>query len=411
MNLLLKIGIVLLVGIIGGRVAKFFKLPNVTGYLIAGLFIGPSLFNLISPQDTASFSIINELALAAIAFSIGSEFLYKDMKKLGKNIIKITLSQVFGAVLMVFIVTFFIFKQSFVFSIVIASMSAATAPAATVMVIRQFKADGPLTRTILPVVALDDAFGIVLFSLAISVAKLSLGEADFSFLKMIGQPMWEIIGSLLLGLIIGFILTLVAKKAKDQEELLSVVLASIVLGTGLSNVLGMSPLLTCMMLGATLVNLKPNSQRVFSVVNNFIPPVYLLFFTLAGASLDLGVLSKVGFLGVGYILARAGGKILGSYLGAKAVNAHESVTKYLGFALLPQGGISIGLSMVVMKELPQFSSAIITVILFSVLVYEATGPIFAKIAIQKAEEVNGLEKAKKHRVPKESEVIAANINN
>jgi len=200
MDLLLKISIVLFVGILGGRLAKRLSLPNVTGYLVAGLFIGPSFFKLITDHDVQTFSIINEIALAAIAFSIGSEFELKDLLKVGKNIVIITLAEALGAMLLVFIVTHYIFDQSFVFSIVIASMSAATAPAATIMVIKQYKANGPLTKTILPVVAIDDAVGIMAFGVAISIAKLSIGATDSSFLQMIGHPLIEIIGSLLLGL-------------------------------------------------------------------------------------------------------------------------------------------------------------------------------------------------------------------
>lgn len=397
MNLILKICILLTVGIIGGRLAKLFKLPDVTGYLIVGLFIGPSFFKLINTQDVETFSIVNQIALAAIAFSIGSEFLLKDMLKAGKNMLIITLAEVFGAVLVVFLVTYYIFNQSFAFSIIIASMSAATAPAATIMVIRQYKAHGPLTRTILPVVALDDAVGIMLFGIAISVAKISMGTAKYSFLQMISRPVIEIVGSLLLGLTLGVLLTFVANRAKSQEELLSIVLASIAASVGLSNALKLSPLLTCMMLGATLINLMQHSNRVFSLINEFTPPIYILFFTLAGASLNLSVLAKVGLLGIGYVFARAAGKILGAYLGAKAVNADEAVIKYLGISLLPQGGVSIGLSIVVQQEFPQFSVAIITVILFSVLIYEVSGPIFAKMAISKAGEIDGLKKAVKQK--------------
>ena len=390
MNLLLKISIVLLVGVIGGRLAKYFKLPNVTGYLIAGLFIGPSFFNLILEADVQAFSIINEVALAAIAFSIGSEFILKDMLKVGKSIMIITLAEAIGAALLVFLVTFYMFNQSFAFSIVIASMSAATAPAATMMVIRQYKAHGPLTKTILPVVAIDDAVGIMLFGIAMSMAKISIGTTKHSFLEMLTSPMIEIIGSLMLGFILGIVLTFIAKKANSREELLSIVLASIAASTGIANVLSLSPLLTCMMLGATLVNLMERSNRVFTLINDFTPPIYLLFFTLAGAGLDLRILVQVGSLGIGYILARAGGKILGASLGAKYVKAEDSVVKYLGLSLLPQGGVSIGLSMIVRQELPEFSVAITTVILFSVFVYEVSGPILAKIAIEKAGEVNGL---------------------
>ncbi len=395
MDLLLKISIVLFVGVIGGRLAKYLKLPNVTGYLVAGLFIGASFLGTITEQDMASFSIVNEVALATIAFSIGSEFVLKDMLKVGSSILIITIAEAIGAVILVFIVTYYGFNQSFAFSIVIASMSAATAPAATMMVIRQYKAHGPLTRTILPVVAIDDAVGIMLFGLAMSLAKISIDSTSHSFLQMISAPIIEILGSLLLGFLLGAILTFAANRAKSKEELLSTVLASIAASTGLANLLNLSPLLTCMMLGATLVNLMHNSNRVFTLITDFTPPIYLLFFTLAGASLDLGILAQVGALGVGYVIARATGKILGAFLGAKAVNADDAVVKYLGLSLLPQGGVSIGLSIIVRQELPQFAAAITTVILFSVLVYEISGPILAKIAIEKAGEVNGLNKVSK----------------
>ncbi len=392
MDLLLKLSIVLLVGVLGGRLAKRLNLPNVTGYLVAGLFIGPSFFKLILDKDIQSFSIINEVALAAIAFSIGSEFQLKDMLKVGKNIVIITLAEALGAMLLVFLVTYYIFDQPFVFSIVIASMSAATAPAATIMVIKQYKASGPLTKTILPVVAIDDAVGIMGFGIAMSIAKLHIEGTNASLIHMIGDPLIEIVGSLILGLILGILLTYLANKASSQDELLSIVLASILASTGIANAVGLSPLLTCMMLGATLVNLMHNSNRVFTVINDFTPPIYLLFFTLAGAGLHLNILAKVGALGIGYILARAGGKMIGAGLGAKAVNSDKMVTKYLGLALLPQGGVSIGLSMIVKQQLPQYSEAITTVILFSVLVYEISGPILAKIAIQRAGEINGAER-------------------
>ncbi len=398
MDFLFKIGIVIIVGTMGGKIAKHFKLPNVTGYLVAGLFIGPSLFKVLNSQDIDSFSIISEIALAAIAFSIGSEFELKDMLKVGKNIFVITLAEVAGAILVVFIVMYYIFGQAFIFSMVIATMSAATAPAATIMVIRQYRAHGPLTSTILPVVALDDALGIMAFGIAMSVAKLMTGSSDITIFQMISAPLIEIFGSLILGFALGIILTYLANRVKSQEELLAVVLATIAIGSGAASFLALSPLLTCMMVGATLVNLMKKSNRVFQVINDFTTPIYLLFFTLAGAGLDLKILLSVGAIGIGYIFARAGGKLIGSYIGAKAVNAKDVIRKYLGLTLLPQGGVSIGLSMIVRKELPQFSNAITTVVLFSVLIFEISGPIFSKIAIQKAGEVNGLDKLHEKKV-------------
>lgn len=392
MDVLFKLAIVLVVGWLGGKLAKVFKLPVVSGYLVAGLFLGPSFFKLISSGDMVSFTVISEVALAIVAFSIGSEFVIEDMMKLGKSIVIITLAEVVGAVFVVFSVMFFLFKQDLVFSLVIASMSAATAPAATLMVMRQYRSDGPVTRTVLPVVALDDVFGIMAFGIAMSIARVYVGTSEHTFWQMLLQPVIEICGSLVLGAVLGVVLTFIAKKASDTDELLIVTLAMIFASTGLSKMWGFSPLLTSIMMGTALVNLMHNANRVFFSLNHFTPPVYLLFFTLAGASLDLSILFSVGALGIAYIVARAAGKMIGAWVGAKAVDADPVVQKYLGFALLPQGGVSIGLSVLVRQHLPEYSVAIVTIIMFSVLVYEVSGPIFAKIAIDKAGEIGGMDR-------------------
>ena len=392
MDILLKISMVIGFGIVGGKAARRLNLPNVTGYLIAGLFLGPSFLKVVTSGDKSIISFVNEVALSFIAFSIGGEFLLADLKKLGKDVFVITVMEVIGVVAVVFVIMYYIFSQSFVFSLIIASMSAATAPAGTMMVIRQYRAYGPLTNTILQVAALDDALGIMVFGIAMSVVKLTTGVAEISVLKMIGDPLLEIVGSLILGGILGVLLSYLAERAKCPEELLSLVLAFVIGGAGLANYLKLSPLLTCMMAGAVLVNLMASSKRVFSAINQFTPPINLLFFSFAGASLDLGVLASVGFLGVGYVFSRAAGKILGATAGALMVKAKDNIVKNIGMALLPQGGISIGLSMIVSRELPAYSTEIITVILFSVLVFEISGPILAKIAITRAGEVNGLDR-------------------
>ena len=404
MNLLFKICLVLLVGVIGGKIARLLKLPNVTGYLVIGLFLGPSFTEYVSAVDIETFSVISELALAIIAFTIGSEFVMKDILKLGKSIVIITLAEVIFAIATVFVVMYFIFRQPFAFSIVIASMSAATAPAATLMVMKQYKAHGPLTRTILPVVALDDVFGIMAFGIAISLAKLSISTETFSLYNLVVEPMVEIVGSLLLGLILGLTLSFISKKAKGRDELQAIILAFIGIATGLSNAFNLSALLTCIMIGVTLVNTLHNSKRLFDAVNDFASPVYVLFFTLAGASLNLSILSAVGLMGIAYVFSRAFGKMFGAWVGARSVKADKVVTNNLGLALLPQGGVSIGLIVLVRQQLPEYAVAISTIIMFSVLIYEVSGPIFAKIAIQRAGEINGLKHKDKVKKKKKEEL-------
>jgi Kef-type K+ transport system membrane component KefB len=405
----LKISIVLAVGLLGGKLANLVKLPNVSGYLVVGLLLGPSFFNLVSPTDAKSLEIISELALAFIAFSIGSEFVLKDMKEYGKKIFIITIAEVIGAILVVFSVMYFIFRKDFAFSIVIASMSAATAPAATLLVIRQYRANGPLTRTILPVVALDDIFGIMAFGIAITLAKMSVSGIKPSFISLVADLSVEIFGSLIAGLVIGLVLTVVLRKIKGNDDYQVASLIAIGLGVGVSNLLGLSPLLTNIMIGTTLVNLLRRPDKAFKSVNNFVPAFYVLFFTLAGASLDLSILKSIGLIGIVYVFARGLGKYFGSLIGSLSVKAEESVTKYMGLALLPQGGVSIGLSVLVRQQLPEYATAITTIIMFSILIYETTGPIFSKFAIKKAGEINGLDKYRsKKKLIEEIEADKAN---
>lgn len=390
MDTILKLAIIILVGLIGGRLARRFNLPSVSGYIVAGLLIGPSFLNIIKAGETTHFSIINEVALAAIAFSVGSEFLYCDIKKSAKKVFIITLCEVMGALLVVFLVMYYICLQPFGFSLVIASMSAATAPAGILMVIRELKADGPLVRTILPVVAIDDALGIIAFGISLSVANLMSGTAQVNLVSIIAIPLLQIVCAIVLGVVLGIFFAYFAVRAYSKNELLKITLMAILLAAGLANLFNISALLTLMAMGAMLINIMRRADRVFNIINDYTPPIYLLFFTLAGASLNLSVLSSVGLLGVAYIFARAFGKVAGAAIGAKVVKAPKQVQQNIGMSLLTQGGISIGLSMIVAKELPEYSTSIITVILFSVLIYEILGPILAKFAIQRAGEKNGL---------------------
>lgn len=393
MDIVLKISIVLAVGILGGKLASLLKLPSVSGYLVAGVFLGPSLFHFLNSVELTSLEVLSEIALAFIAFSIGNEFVISDMKKVGARIAVITLAEVVGAISLVFFMMYVVFNQSFAFSITIASMSAATAPAATLLVMKQYRANGPLTRTILPVVALDDVYGIMAFGVAIALAKMSVAETAPSISEMIVGPLVEILGSLLLGFVLGAVITFIFKKIKARDDFQVISLVAIGLGIGLSNYFHLSPLLTNIMIGTTLVNLMPRSEKAFNSVNDFVSPFYVLFFTLAGASLDLVILKEIGLIGVAYVFARGAGKMIGAWAGAVSTKSEKTVSRYLGLALLPQGGISIGLSVLVRQQLPEeYSIPITTIIMFSILIYEVSGPIFAKIAISNAGEINGMDR-------------------
>lgn len=425
MLLIFKVAVVLLVGFIGGKVAKRFKLPEVSGYLVFGLILGPSLMLLfgggegfITSIDQNTLKFISEIALAFIAFSIGSEFSISQMKKVGKKINTITMLEVIGVVIAVFLILFFIPKPepimtgyqpfssgNIAFGLILASMSAATAPAATLMVMRQYRAYGPLTKTVLPVTALDDIYGIVIFGFFISIAQILTSTTSMPVWLMITKPFIEVFGSIIIGLVLGFVLSkIVVKfdKIRDDMQVLSIIVVflgisvSVLLNNYFSQYnLGISSLLINIMIGTMIANMVKKPQGVFNSLNDFTTPFYVVFFTLAGANLNLGIIKTsvlVSILAVAYIIARGFGKYAGARAGAKIADAEPVVQKYLGFALLPQGGVSLGLLVVVSSQMPTFYPLISTIIMLSILIYETTGPIFAKYAISKAGEINGLDK-------------------
>lgn len=424
-ELIFKAAVVMLVGFLGGKAARQLKLPDVSGYLVFGLILGPSLGiifwgyeGFITNENQQALKFVSELALAFIAFSIGSEFNLKQMKRHGKRINTITIYEVLFAVLGVFLVLFFLpkpatimpngynpfTKENIAFGLILASMSAATAPAATLLVIRQYRAYGPLTKTILPVVALDDIYGIIIFGFFISIAQTMTATTSLPIWLMITKPFIEVFGSLIIGGIVGFVLAKLANhldKSRDDMQVYSIM--SILLTIGVIMLLnqvfapfslGLSTLLANIMAGTVVANLVEKPTPIYSSVNDFTTPFYVLFFTLAGASLNLGLIGQntvILLLSLFYILARGGGKYLGAYLGAKRAKSPEKVTKYLGFALLPQGGVSLGLLVVVNALMPTFYPMISTIIMLSILVYETTGPIFSKFAISRAGEISGLD--------------------
>lgn len=424
--LLFKISIVLAVGFIGALLARKFKLPNVSGYLVLGLLLGPSI-GLIFPDfpgiitlaENESLSFISEIALAFIAFSIGSEFAIKAVKKMGKSVIILTTFEVIGAVFMVFLLLFFLPKPSMItseynpfskeniaFGLILASMSAATAPAATIMVIRQYRAFGPVTKTILPITALDDIYGIIVFGFFISIAQILVPQGAVQSTALIfAKPFIEVFGSIIAGGLIGFILSKLANKFdKIRDDMQVLALLSVLFSIGLSSIvnhylhdygIAFSQLLMNIMIGSMIANVAKTPQRTFSAINDFASPFYIMFFTLAGASLDLAILkadSLILWIALVYIIARGSGKILGITVGAVVAKSSKTIRKYLGIALLPQGGVSIGLLVIVSVQMKAFYPVISTIIMLSILVYETLGPVFAKFAISKAGEINGLDR-------------------
>lgn len=389
MNILFYIGFILIIGLIFGKIVSYIKLPAVTGYLVGGVLIGPSLLGLIPHDAVSQMGIVSECALGFIAYSIGSEFNFSHLKKVGWGIGVISLLEALMATFLVTLATRFIFMKPLSFSLVLGAIAAATAPAATLMVIKQYKAKGPLVDTLIPVVAIDDAISIMTFGVAIAVAKVLVdSSASVSMATMFLSPIMEIVTSLGVGVIIGLALSYVSKKSTSEDNLLCLAVATVLIGVGIATKLEVSSLLLCMAIGGTIANVAPNSTRVLKVVDKITPPIFMAFFVIAGAELNLSVLGSVGLVGIGYIVFRVLGKYLGAGFGARIAKSPKSVQKYLGLTLVPQAGVAIGLSMIAESILPN-GQEIRAIILSATVVYELIGPLLTKIALYKAGEILG----------------------
>ena len=372
-------------GLAVSRGARFVKLPNVTAFLVAGLLIGPCVGGLISREQLASMNVISEAALGFIAYAIGGEFRIAYLKKIGKAPLTITFFQGLTTTLCVD-VGLICLGFPVPVSLLLGAIALATAPAATLMVVRQYKANGPVTQMLLPVVAMDDALGLIVFSISASVAQGLLG-GEMSVQSMVLSPLVEIVASLALGTALGAMLGFFSRFFASRGNKLALSIAAVLCGVGLCDMWGLSSLLVCMMIGAVMVNVSGQHEVLMEQCDRFTPPLFLLFFVLSGAELDLTVLPSVGWMGAAYLLLRFIGKWMGTMAGAGCVHADENVKKYLGLTLLPQAGVAIGMSQLVASRFPALASQINTVVLAGVLVFELVGPIITKLALTKAHEI------------------------
>lgn len=386
MNSLFYIGVAMAAGLLMTRVTRLVHLPNVTAYLIAGVIIGPYVLNLVGSDTVSSFSIITEVALGFIAFSIGDEFKIENIRAIGKAALWITIAESVGAVVLVDCATLALGFPA-PFCITLGAMAASTAPAATLLVVRQYKASGPLTDMLLPVVAADDATGLIAYSISVSIAQSLVSGQAFSISTVV-TPLLQIVCALLLGAAMGLVTALSHRLFKSHGNRVCVVICMVFLGVALADYWGLSSLLLCMALGAVYVNLRNDSERVLGYIDECTNPIFMLFFVISGMELDIAVLPQVGLVGLVYVFARFAGKYFGSYFAATACKCPKVVSKNIGWALMPQAGVAIGMASLVLTQLPQYGSMIQTIILSATLIYEIAGPIATKAALKRAGEMH-----------------------
>ena len=419
MNQLVPIAVALLAGLLMTRLFKKLHLnfPDVTAFLIAGLFIGPyglgrlgiSGLGFGSYEAVESLKVINQVALGFIAFAIGNEFRLSQLKETGKQATVIGILQAVAAMLLVdaaLIVLHFVLGGdvlSLPAAVTLGAIATATAPAATLMVVRQYKAKGKLTDLLLPIVALDDAVGLVAFAVSFGIAQ-AMGSGAVSITTVLVEPLLEIVGSLGLGSLLGCLLTLLEKLFFSNTNRLSLSIAFVFLTIAFSSLtfdlgfaeLHFSSLLVCMMLGTMFCNLCPRSGDIMARADKWTAPIYALFFVLSGAELELGVFKSVAVIGIGvvYILFRSAGKYFGAAASASMVKCDANTRKYLGITLLPQAGVALGMCTTA-ATLGGYDGVLIrNIVLFSVLIYELVGPSLTRWALTKAGDIKPVEKEK-----------------
>ncbi len=406
-SIFLSLSIALLSGLLLSRLAKKVKLPAVTAYLVSGVLIGPFVLGAIgipgigvTAEQIESFGLISDLALGFIAFAMGNEFRLAQLKKIGKQATVIGVVQALFTTVVVDVVLIglhFVMpnKLSLPAAIVLASVATATAPAATLMVVKQYKAKGPVTDVLLPVVALDDAVGLVVFAISFGVAKsISTGSVDV--LSVILEPLLEVFLSLGLGFIMGLLFTLCEKYFHSRSKRMAVSVTFVMMTVAVSCLrfdvggihIGFSSLLACMMLGTVFCNMCEVSEELMERADRWTTPILILFFVISGAELELSVFADwaVVVVGVVYIVARSIGKCFGANISAKMVHSDPNIVKYLGITLLPQAGVALGMAIKAI-ELGPDGAIVRNITLFAVLIYEIVGPFLTKIALTKAGDI------------------------
>ena len=408
-SILLSLSVALLAGLLLSRLAKLVQLPAVTAYLVAGVLIGPFLIGGIgipglgfnSLHEVDGYKILCDLALGFIAFAIGNEFRLSQLKKIGRQA---TVIGIFQAVFTTAVVDAVLIGVHFIrpdllplpAAIILGAVATATAPAATLMVVRQYKAKGKLTDILLPVVALDDAVGLVVFAVSFGISK-AIDTGDIDVISMVVNPLLEVVLSLALGALMGLLFTVCEKHFHSRSKRMAVSVTFVMMTVAISLLdfhigsvhIAFSSLLACMMLGTVFCNICDFSEELMERADRWTAPLLVLFFVISGAELDLSVFASIGFVVIGliYIAARSAGKYFGAAISARLTGCDESITKYLGITLLPQAGVALGMAAQAMTFGGETGTVVRTITLFAVLVYEIVGPFLTKIALTKAGDI------------------------
>lgn len=378
--------------LLAGHLVKFAKIPEVTGYIIAGLVLGPSGVGWIGESNIAGLSIFSEVALGLILFSIGSIFQFDRFRHIRRNVVRITITDaviVFGLMTM----TMLMMGQGWTVSFILGVVAIETAAASTLMVIREYNAAGPLTENLTGMIAINNVLCLTAFSILVSTIRITdaLTHSDGNMMSALYRPLyllvWQLLGSVCLGYLLGVVLSSWATKVVEHGETLILLIGCLLLCVGLAVYLELSTLVASLAIGATAANFSSHSRRLAEVQSRTDPPFYAIFFVIAGANLHIGLLKSLGLVGIAYVIARGAGKYLGARWGVRGTDLPDRAREGLRYATLSHAGLAIGLVLSLGKRLPELSATVSTIVLSAILVYELVGPVSTRLALVRSSEV------------------------
>jgi Kef-type K+ transport system membrane component KefB len=389
-NELTSLGLILLFALLVGHLVKVLRVPEVTGYLVAGLLVGPSVLGWVTQDNLQSLHVFSEVGLGLILFSIGGAFEFVRMRRIGRSVLALTLTESASAGVLVAIGMLAI-GQPWTVALLLGSIAVETGAASTLMVIRENNASGDFTDTLTGVIGLNNILALVTFSLVAATVDVSLLVAGSELTaggvaRAIFPLVWQLVGSTALGFLVGLMLASWASQVVESGETLILLVGCVLLTVGVATALGLSSLVASLAVGATLANLSTRSRRLFVALSRTDPPLYVIFFVLAGADLNLALLPSLGALGVVYVLCRAAGKMGGAWVAARRIAAPRPMQKFLGLSILAQAGLAVGLVLVTRERFPEIAPTITTVVLGAVVIFEVAGPLSARFALDRTGE-------------------------
>lgn len=391
MDALTSLGLILLLALLAGHLVKVIHIPEVTGYILAGIALGPSILGWVSAENLLALEVLSEVALGLILFSIGSVFEFSRFRKMGRQFLYLTLIESLLAALLVTLGTL-AFGQPWQVALLLGAIAIATAPASTLMVIRECDSSGPLTDNLLGIIAVNNLFCIAAYAVVAAAIDLASGLGGTTLFDAIYRAafpfLWQLFGSAAWGYLIGMLLAGWSTQVKETGEMLILLAGSILLCVGVSRLLDLSPLIASLAVGATMVNLASRSRSLFDTLAGTDPPFYAIFFVIAGADLDLTLVPAMGVVGLIYVGGRAIGKFSGAVIGARWLGLEPTVQRFLGFGLIAQAGLAVGLTIAIDQRYDSFAPIVSTVVLAAVAIFEMVGPISTRFALRQSGEAN-----------------------